>query len=156
MIRLTFLFIVCFVAGTFVVGARGQTSFTERVSAMWAQGDKDGVLQIAQERLVENSNDIAGLLLELDYGLEFIQADRVTNAIERLQTAMPAFSGANFSSLTNLLWMDGEVLRQVVTNAYSPEEYAADLAKTNILGKRLIYLVPLEALEADGYFEEEP
>lgn len=123
---------------------------------MWAQGDKDGVLQIAQERLAANPDDIAGLLLELDYGLEFIQAERVTNAIERLQTAMPAFSGPQFSALTNLLWLDGEVLRQVVTNAYSSEERAADLAKTNILGKRLVYLIPLEALEADGYFGEEP
>jgi hypothetical protein len=49
------------ICGTMVLG---QTNFYSNVTNLWYQGSKSNVLEIANARLAQNTNDIAGLILK--------------------------------------------------------------------------------------------
>lgn len=79
MTRLTWVFVLSMIITSFA-----QTNFYQQVSSMWFSGDKRGVLDIANQRLAQNSNDIAGLLLKLEYETEFLQLDNMTNTMAKI------------------------------------------------------------------------
>jgi len=138
----------------FVVGgnvAESQTNFYENVSSLWFSGKKETVLQIAEQRLQKNTNDIAGLLLKVEYQTEYLQFGGITNNISKILELGNGYAGTNFSKVFPILKADYEVLSQIFTN-YPPNEYAADLAKTNIVGKTMSCDAEIRALQKDGYF----
>ena len=47
------------------IAVLAQTDFYANVTNLWYQGNKTNVLAIANARLAQNSNDIAGLILNL-------------------------------------------------------------------------------------------
>ena len=136
-----------------VIQASGQTNFYEEVSSMWYSGNKTGVLSIAEQRLQQNTNDIAGLLLKLEYEVEFLQLSSVTNTMMQVLTAGQAFTGTNFSQVYPALQADYEVMETVVTN-YPSEELTADQAKSSIAGKTMSCDAAIRALQDDDYFGE--
>jgi hypothetical protein len=129
----------------------GQTNFYEQVSSMWYSGNKTGVLSIAEQRLQQNTNDIAGLLLKLEYEVEFLQLSNVTNTMRQALIAGETFAGTNFTQVYPVLQADYEVMKIVVTN-YPPDELAADQAKSSIAGKTMSCDAAIKALQDDGYF----
>ena len=136
-----------------VVQGFAQTNFYEEVSSMWYSGNKTGVLSIAEQRLQQNTNDVAGLLLKLEYEVEFLQLSSVTNTMVQALAAGGAFTGTNFVQVYPALQADYEVMKTVVTN-YPPEELTADQAKSSIVGKTMSCDAAIRALQDDGYFGE--
>ena len=118
---------------------------------MWYSGNKTGVLSIAEQRLQQNTNDIAGLLLKLEYEVEFLQLSNVTNTMRQALIAGETFAGTNFTQVYPVLQADYEVMKIVVTN-YPPDELAADQAKSSIAGKTMSCDAAIKALQDDGYF----
>lgn len=137
---------------TAVVCVEAQTNYYQQISAMWFAGNKQGVLDIANQRLAQNTNDIAGLLLRLEYEIEFLQLNNMTNSMARVLDAGSSYAGTNFAQVYATLEASYDVMKQVVTN-YPPDEYAADLAKTNAVGKTMSCDAELKALQEDGYFQ---
>ena len=129
-----------------------QTNFYEQVSAMWFNGDKQGVLDITNQRLAINSNDIAGLLLKLEYEEEFLLLSNVTNTMTRVLEQVPHFSGSNFAQRIPILIGWGEEMEAVI-NQYPQNEYIADLARSNMVGQVMSCDEDIKALQADGYFQ---
>ena len=133
------------------VTSSAQTNFYEQVSSMWYSGNKTGVLSIAEQRLQQNTNDIAGLLLKLEYEVEFLQLSNVTNTMRQALIAGEILTGTNFTQVYPVLQADYEVMKIVVTN-YPPDELAADQAKSSIAGKTMSCDAAIKALQDDGYF----
>lgn len=147
------LFSILAVAGLVVASAAyGQTNFYQQVSSLWYSGQKTNVLNIAEQRLQQNTNDIAGLLLKLEYEVEILQLSNATNTLERVLAVSGSFSGTNFARVYPTLQADYQVLKSVVTN-YPPDELAADQAKTNMVGKTMSCDAAIKALQDDGYFQ---
>jgi hypothetical protein len=131
--------------------AKSQTNFYENVSSLWFSGKKCDVLQIAEQRLQKNPNDIAGLLLKVEYQTEYLQFVEITNNSSKILELGKVYTGTNFAKVFPILKADYEVLSQVIKH-YPPNEYAADLAKTNIIGKTMSCDAEIRALQKDGYF----
>ena len=129
-----------------------QTNFYTNVTNLWYQGYKTNVLAIAEQRLQQNTNDIAGLLLKVEYQVEFFQFDQLTNTMNHLLTASESYNGTNFLQRLTVLREDFAVMKEYSTN-YPPGQLAVDLPKTNQAGKVMSFGVSLEALQKDGYFE---
>jgi hypothetical protein len=132
--------------------ALAQMNFHQQVSSMWFAGDKQGVIDIANQRLAQNTNDIAGLLLKLEYETEYLQLNNMTNSMARILDVGSIYAGTNFAQVYSTLEASYEVMKQVVTN-YPPDEYTADLTKTNALGKTMSCDAEIKALQDDGYFQ---
>lgn len=132
--------------------ALAQTNFTETVSTLWYDGYKTNVLNIAEQRLQANSNDIAGLILKMEYELEFLQLDAATNTMNRVLQVGGMITTTNFVAVFPKL--EGSINHlQAVLPLYPPDELAADQGKCNISGKPLSTSEILQALEDDGYFQ---
>ena len=151
--RISLIVLMVFLAGCSI--AKCQTNFYEHVSSLWFSGKKGEVLQIAEQRLGKNTNDIAGLLLKIEYQSEMLQFGGITNDMTKVLEVSKKYSGTNFSKAFPLLKDDFEILNDAITN-YPPEEYAADLKKTNTVGKTMSFSPMIKALQKDGYFATLP
>lgn len=128
-------------------------SFT-LVTNLWYQGYKTNVLAIAEERLLVNSNDVAGLVLRMEYDLEFSNVDLFSNNIIRVLSAAGDITNQVFrsnypkmeSSLTHFL--------HFLANSSPPSSLNIDneKAKAAIIHKRMIYERYLKWLHDDGLF----
>ena len=65
--KIIFIFGVSVFCGMYVFA---QTNFHTNVTNLWYQGYKTNVLAIANERLSQNTNDIAGLILKAEFQLD--------------------------------------------------------------------------------------
>lgn len=129
-----------------------QTNFTEMVTALWYTGQKTNVLNIAEQRLQVNSNDIAGLILKMEYEIAFLQLDSVSNTMERILDVGPTIKTTNFATMYTVVSNNINHLLNILP-LYPPDELAADREKGNISAKPLPHAKALKALEDDGYFE---
>lgn len=129
-----------------------QTNFYTNVTNLWYQGNKTNVLAITEQRLQQNTNDIAGLLLKVEYQVEFFHFDQLTNTMTHLLTVAESYTGTNFLKRLSVLREDFTVMKEYSTN-YPPGQLEADLPKTNQAGKVMSFGLSLEALQKDGYFE---
>jgi hypothetical protein len=129
-----------------------QTNFTENVSSLWFAGQKTNVLSIATNRLAVSSNDMAGLILKMEYEIEFLDFANVTNTMQQVLTQGALITTTNFvgcfqetrDSINDLLY---------VLPFYPTNEIAGDRLKGNIAGKRMSFRSEIQALEDDGYFQ---
>ena len=132
--------------------AFGQASFTDRVTDMWKAGDYAGVMEIARQRLANDPDDMPGLLLELEYEIEYLRLDSVTNTAACILQVAPRIQTPRFSEFRNLVTHVAEVAMWAATN-YPPEQYAIDIQKVGtITNKTLGSAFALQALEDDGLF----
>ncbi len=133
--------------------AHAQTNFYTNVTNLWYQGYKSNVLAIANARLAVNSNDIAGLILKMEYYTEFSVMSEISNSFWRVINVGDTITSPHFlakypDERANLL----EILDFIKENPLSPAELAIEQAKGNINQKSLP--TPLiEALQKDGYFD---
>lgn len=129
-----------------------QTNFYTNVTNLWYQGNKTNVLAIAEQRLQQNTNDIAGLLLKVEYQVEFFQFAQLTNTMNHLLTVSESYTGTNYLRRLTVLREDLTVMKEYSTN-YPPDQLEVDLPKTNQAGKVMSFGASLEALQKDGYFD---
>lgn len=133
------------------ISAYGQASFSQNVSQLWLAGDKQEVLNIANQRLQKDMNDIAGLLLKMEYEFTFLQLSQVTVTMDRVLDVGSSITTTNFAAVFPELQEEISSMRTAIAN-YPPEEFAKDQGKGSIAGKPLPHIEVLQALEADGYF----
>jgi len=135
-----------------VLSAFGQTNFYEQVSSMWYSGNKTGVLSIAAQRLQQDTNDIAGLLLKMEYQIAFVDLDQVTNTMSRVLQVGGAVTSTTFAATFPTVEADINHLISMIP-LYPTNEIAADQAKGNLPNKPLIHGAAIKALQDDGFFE---
>lgn len=134
-----------------VIQTFGQTNFYEEVSSMWYSGNKTGVLSIAEQRLLQNTNDIAGLILKMEYQIEFVELNAVSNTLQRVLNVGSQIMTTNFTVAFSLMQSDINHLLQMLP-LYPPNEIAGDIEKASIANKPLSSGYAIKALQDDGYF----
>lgn len=135
-----------------VVQSFGQTNFYEEVSSMWYSGNKNGVLSIAEQLLQQDTNDIAGLILKMDYQIEFVELNAVSNTMQRVLDVGSQITTTNFAAAFLLVQADINHLLHMLP-LYPTNEIAADIAKASIANKPLTSGYAIKALQNDGYFQ---
>lgn len=135
-----------------IVQTFGQTNFYEEVSSMWYSGNKTGVLSIAEQRLQQNTNDVAGLILKMEYELEFLDFEDMTNTMERVVAVGSGISTTNFAAVFPSVQGSINHLLNMIP-LYPTNEITADREKGNISGKPLDFGDAIKALQDDGYFQ---
>ncbi|MDA3798138.1 MAG: hypothetical protein PF692_03550 [Kiritimatiellae bacterium] len=134
--------------------AYSQTNFTENVSKMWLNGQKAEVYTIATNRLAINTNDMAGLMLKMEYEFTFLVIDDLTNTIERVTTVGNTICSTNFVAIYTNVQKDVAFIKTMVNNyPLSPAELAEDRIKGAITNKPLACQNVLIALKQDGCFQ---
>lgn len=128
-----------------------QTNFYVNVTNLWYQGSKSNVLILAEQRLQQNSNDVAGLIVKMEYDFAFLNLNSLSNSIQRVIEIGQTVTSTNFVAVfpsyhTNLL----EILNFIKDPI---ENLASEQGKGNINYKPFLGARYLEALEQDGYFQ---
>jgi hypothetical protein len=138
----------------FVGAVQAQTNFYTTVTNLWYQGYKSNVLSLAEARLLQNTNDIAGLILKAEYDLEFLELTSISNSYERVIQVGDTITTTNFVKrfewerndyVDGLDWLKNEPI--------PANELPAEKAKANIIHKELPTKL-IEALQKDGYFNQ--
>jgi hypothetical protein len=132
--------------------AQAQTDFYTNVTNLWYQGDKSNVFALANARLIQNSNDIAGLVLKMECECAWLDLPQISNSILRVIQIGDIVSTSNFVQKFQVerqeLLDDLELFRTYPT----PQELPIERGKANIIHKELpTYL--FDALQKDGYFD---
>lgn len=124
------------------------------VTNLWYQGYKTNVLAIAEQRLAANSNDLAGLILKMEYNTAFSNVESFSNDINSVIHAIKNSIGTNYNDKIKFLMSDLNYSLDLLATEYrpTPEELAQDKAKFYIIHKPMTYEVPLKALHDDGLF----
>jgi hypothetical protein len=138
----------------FVGAVQAQTNFYTTVTNLWYQGYKSNVLSLAEARLLQNTNDIAGLILKAEYDLEFLELTSISNSYERVIQVGDTITTTNFVKrfewerndyVDGLDWLKNEPI--------PANELPAEKAKANIIHKELPTKL-IEALQKDGFFNQ--
>jgi len=132
-----------------------QTNFYTNVTNLWFQGYKSNVLEIANTRLVANSNDIAGLILKAEYHLEFCEDRMLSNAYLRVVQIGDTITTTNFVQRWQAISRDSilGVLDDIAKNPMTDQEIQTERPKGFIKHKPLSDGRLVEALLKDGYFD---
>lgn len=116
---------------------------------MWLSGNKSGVLAIANQRLQNNPNDIAGLILTLQYEMTFFDLTDFNATANKILTVGAGITTRKFAAAYPDLKAD---LQNILQNepTYTPAQIQAEAVKGNINGQPMDFLYLLQAAESDG------
>lgn len=134
------------------VTALAETNFYEQVSQMWLNGQKAGVREIGLQRLQLNTNDIAGLVLKLEYEVAYLDFTNMSSTASRVLERGGTVSSTNFIQQYQQYQVSYQIMLNVLSN-YPPEDIEVDRAKTNITNKPMTFGALIKALQNDGYFQ---
>ncbi|NLB56784.1 MAG: hypothetical protein GX811_13670 [Lentisphaerae bacterium] len=148
-ISIFFVLIACLTG----IMSYGQTNLYEQVSQLWFDGDKGHVLAIANTRLRADTNDIAGLILKMEYEIEYLELETATNTMVRVLEQGVKVESENFSAFFHTLERSVRHLLNMIP-LYPTNELAADIEKAKVSGKPLSFGFAIKALQEDGYFDE--
>lgn len=130
---------------------QAQTNFYNTVTNLWYQGDKSNVFVMAESRLAQNTNDIAGLILKLECQIAWLDLPHISNSVLRVIQVGDTITSTNFVQKFQIerqeLLDDLELFRSYPT----PEELPTERQKGNINHKELPTFL-FDALYKDGYF----
>ena len=130
-------------------------TFFSNVTNLWFQGHKSNVLAIAEERLACNSNDIAGLILRLEYDLEFTNLASLSNSVLRTIECATNISCLNGGQLKFSDSLES-LLDDMATDPIPAEEMEAERARALLPGKRFLFEKRLLAICLDGLVTNYP
>ena len=135
-------------------GVQAQTNFYTTVTNLWYQGQKSNVLAMADSRLQQNTNDMAALLIKVEFDIDFTQRHSVSNSMQRALDVGQSITTPHFSQVFPfykecLLWTLDEVKDNPLTGA----ALQAEQAKGNFNHFPFSAKKELEALLKDGYFD---
>ena len=145
--RKTLIILACFVCGALYAD---NLDFFANVTNLWYQGRKSNVLAIAEERLSANAEDAAGLLLRLEYDLEFLNVDRLSNSVLRVKSAFTPIEAPSLSFWKPIFMETLDYLLdiQTTTNFYATLD--VDRAKAALPEKHMLFDEEIRALCLDG------
>ena len=125
------------------------------VTNLWYEGHKSNVLAIAEQRLAVNSNDLAGLIIKMEYDLEYMNVSNYSNGILRALEVSRSVTNGCFASGRAVFEMALLGFLDYVAHGrrpLTPEEEELERAKAAIIHKPMTYEIPLKALHDDGLF----
>lgn len=125
------------------------------VTNLWYEGHKSNVLAIAEQRLSVNSNDLAGLIIKMEYDLEYMNVSNYSNGILRALEVSRSVTNECFASGRAFFEMALLSFLDYVAHGRRPlthEEEELERAKAAIIHKPMTYEIPLKALHDDGLF----
>ena len=124
------------------------------VTNLWWNGYKTNVLQIAEQRLAANSNDLAGLILKMEFNIASNNVECFSNDINAVLANLCIVNGTNFARAVDDFRFDLNASLDFLQNGFHPtqEEISEDKAKFTINGKPFVYEQELKALHDDGLF----
>jgi len=135
------------------IAVLAQTDFYANVTNLWYQGNKTNVLAIANARLAQNSNDIAGLILKAEYHFAHLDVSEISNAYLRVIQEGDTITTTNFvSRFVKERQYIMDILADFSENPVTPDELLLDKPKANINQKEMPTRL-IEALQKDGYFD---
>jgi len=124
-------------------------TFFSYVNQQWLEGNKKQVLQLAEVRLKSNPNDLASLLIELDYAVSFMEIKRIKDLLPVVRQLTLSTDTPNFSKEKKLLIADLDAYESLLPSI--TEQMAQDEARKGaIKGKPLSSEKFIVALEQDG------
>jgi hypothetical protein len=139
------------ILATCVCSVQAQTNFYTTVTNSWYQGDKSNVFVMAESRLAQNTNDIAGLILKLECQFAWLDLAQLSNSVLRVIQVGDTITSTNFVQKFQIerqeLLDDLELLKTYPT----PEGLPTERQKGNISQKELPTFL-FDALYKDGYF----
>ena len=148
--RLAAIFIAVFCMN---VSLYAQTNYYSLVTNLWFQGAHTSVVQLAQRRLLTDTNDVAALITMSGYYLCYSDHGAYSNfASHALASASNIVSSAFQSNLDFLTFSITESLDFMAVYHPTEEECAENIRKANRPGLFFIYEEPLRLLDEDGYF----
>ena len=139
------------------VGLHAQTNYYSLVTNLWFQGSHTSVVQLAQQRLLTDTNDVAALITMSGYYRCYSDHEAYSNvASHALSSASNVMSSAFQSNLNFLTFSITESLDFMTVYHPTPQECAENIRKANRPGLFFIYEEPLRLLDEDGYFANDP
>lgn len=131
-----------------------QTNFHTTVTNLWYQGHRSNVLVMAEARLAQNSNDIAGLILKMEYHCVLLDdLSQISNSIWRVIHVGDTVTSSNFVKEFKIE-RQGLLYGLDIFKTYpTPAQLPGERAKARFIHKPLPTDL-LDALQADGYFDE--
>ena len=128
--------IVCIL---FVMGdlALQGSSYFNTITNLWYAGHQTNVLQMAETRLAQNTNDVAGVLMKASWDFAFSDAVVLSNSLNRVLNAGETVQSSCFTNVFRITRLDVVC----VLNA--------------VAGRWPHFIEELKALDADGYFNGE-
>ena len=124
------------------------------VTNLWYNGYKSNVLAIAEQRLATNSNDLAGLVLKMEYDFAFINTQNISNDMLKVLTGFQSITNRMSMLHYNEVFEDLNSFLILLRDEYRPTqtELEEDRAKALIIHKRMTYEDYLKWLHDDGLF----
>lgn len=95
------LIVAALAATAAAVFAEPSSNNFHSVTNDWYQGNYSNVYELAQQRLVANSNDLVAAVIMESYDLRFSSFAAISNSIQRLMRASEA---AALPAYTNMYW----------------------------------------------------
>ena len=141
--------LICLLFIILSVSSPADESFYAQLKTLWENGEKEKVLDIAHKRIQTNSKDVAGLVLQLEYQIAFLQLDDLPKTVERLLTVGDKISTANFHKMWPIVRADLEVIK-IMISKYPKDALETDRKKALIKGKPMTYGELIKAIEKDG------
>ena len=141
-------------ATMFAAGVDAQTNLFITVTNLWQQGYRTNVLAIANTRLQQNTNDLVGLFIKVEYDIEFAQRNNISNSATRLIAVGDTITSLNFLKVypdyrEDLLYTLDYIRENPLTGTQLLQEQSKGyLNHLPFFGSKA-----LEALLKDGYFD---
>ena len=134
----------------------GDLAFFHNVTNLWFQGHKSNVLSIAQERLACNSNDIAGAILKMEFDLEYLNLNEISNSIIRVDNILREVHTPNLIYEQDRFPFFLDKILTLFTNQEMYADLEADRAKALLPEKRMAFERMLSAVCLDGLVTNYP
>ena len=124
------------------------------VTNLWYEGHKSNVLALAEQRLMVNSNDLAGLILKMEFDLVFSNISALLNDTLRVIEVANGMTNSHIRSHCPIMKLYLEMCLDFFANEYHPAEDEIELERQKgfIIHKPMTCEVPLKALHDDGLF----
>ena len=131
-------------------------SFFSNVTNLWYHGHKSNVLAIAEERLRANNDDAVGLLLRLEYDIEFLNVERLSNSVLRVKSVFAPIETQNLSFWKPVFMETLDYLLDVQTTTNFYARLDVDRAKAALPEKHMLFDDEVRALCLDGLVTNYP
>ena len=114
-------------------------AFFSNVTNLWYQGYKSNVLAIAEERLALDGNDAAGLVLKMEYDMEFLNFGTLSNSVISVMRRFQDVSSTNRFWNSSIFTASLTHLLDIQTNSVTYECADEDRAKAALPSGRMLY-----------------
>lgn len=124
------------------------------VTNLWWNGYKTNVLQIAEQRLIANSNDLAGLVLKLEYDVEYSKDSLLSNDITLVMSAIRSVTNGFICQNSSFIEECFNDYLDFLATGYNltAEELEMEKAKSSIINTHMAHEILLKWLHDDKLF----